>query len=41
MPACVGDAMAETKPTLDGIQLFKGLTPAEIRAVEKACAWRD
>lgn len=33
--------MADRKPTLDGIQLFKELTPAELRAVEKACAWRD
>ena len=41
MPAGAGGDMADKKPTLDGIQLFKGLTPAEIRAVEKACAWRD
>lgn len=41
MPGGAGEDMAEAKPTLDGIQLFKGLTPAEIRAVEKACAWRD
>ena len=33
--------MVDKKATLDGIQLLKGLAPAEIRAVEKACAWRD
>lgn len=34
-------AQTDKKTMLDGIQLLKGLAPAEIRAVEKACAWRD